>query len=87
MRLIDADAFREQLNSAYEYTELGEVIEMLDNAPTVDADVNCSYCDYFTFSRRFIKNVANLMANYKIEIVEDLMKELNHINEWLGGRE
>lgn len=36
MRLIDADAFREQLNSAYEYTELGEVIEMLDNAPTVE---------------------------------------------------
>lgn len=36
MRLIDADAFREQLDRAYEYTELGEVIEMLDNAPTVD---------------------------------------------------
>lgn len=35
MRLIDADAFKEQLESAYEYTELGEVIEMLDNAPTV----------------------------------------------------
>lgn len=87
MRLIDADAFREQLNSAYEYTELGEVIEMLDNAPTVEPDVSCYHCDYFTFSRRFIKNVANLMANYKIETVEDLMKELNHINEWLGGRQ
>lgn len=39
MRLIDADAFREQLNHAYEYTELGEVIEMLDNAPTVAHDM------------------------------------------------
>lgn len=36
MRLIDADAFREQLDRAYEYTELGEVIEMLDNAPAVE---------------------------------------------------
>lgn len=36
MRLIDADAFKEQLENAYEYTELSEVIEMLDNAPAVD---------------------------------------------------
>lgn len=61
--------------------------QTIDNAPTVDPDVNCSHCDYFTFSRRFIKNVANFMADYKIETVEDLMTELNHINEWLGGKD
>lgn len=36
MRLIDAEAFREQLSNSYEYTELDEIIEMLDNAPTVE---------------------------------------------------
>ena len=41
--LISREAFREQLNRAYEYTELGEVIEMLDNAPTVDT--TCPNCD------------------------------------------
>lgn len=35
MRLIDADEFKKQLENADEYTELAEVIEMLDNAPTV----------------------------------------------------
>ena len=35
-RLIDADAFKKQLEESYEYTELSEVIEMLDNASTVD---------------------------------------------------
>ena len=40
MRLIDADAFKEQLENAYEYTELSEVIKMLDNAPTVEPKQN-----------------------------------------------
>jgi hypothetical protein len=35
MRLIDADAFKEHLEESYEYTELSEVIEMLNNAPTI----------------------------------------------------
>lgn len=35
-RLIDADALKKQLEESYEYTELSEVIEMLDNASTVD---------------------------------------------------
>ena len=34
--LISRKAFREKLNRAYEYTELGEIIEMLDNFPTVE---------------------------------------------------
>ena len=37
VRLIDAEAFKKQLEDAYEYTELAEVIEMLDNAPTINA--------------------------------------------------
>ena len=41
--LISREAFREKLNRAYEYTELGEIIEMLDNAPTVDT--TCPNCD------------------------------------------
>lgn len=50
-------------------------------------EVNCSHCDYFKFSKSFIENVVKVMTDYNIETVEDLMKELNHINEWLGGRE
>ncbi len=46
---------------------------------------NCSYCDYFKFSQSFIENVVKFMTDYNIETVEDLMKELNHINELLGG--
>ena len=38
MRLIDAEAFKKQLEESYEYTELSEVVEMLDNAPTVELD-------------------------------------------------
>lgn len=44
-------------------------------------EVNCSHCDYFTFSKRFIENVVELMLKYKIETVDDLMTELNRINE------
>lgn len=47
---------------------------------------NCSNCDYFKFSQSFIENVVKFMTDYNIETVEDLMKELNHTNELLGGR-
>ena len=57
---------------------------LLPERPT---EVNCSHCDYFTFSKQFIENVVKIMADYKIKTVEDLMRELNHINEWLGGKE
>jgi hypothetical protein len=55
-----------------------------DKRPT---EVNCSHCDYFKFSQTFIVNVVEVMNDYNIETVEDLMKELNHINELLGGGE
>lgn len=44
-------------------------------------EVNCSHCDYFTFSKRFIENIVGVMLKYKIETVDDLMTELNRINE------
>lgn len=50
-------------------------------------EVNCSHCDYFKFSQSFIENIVKFMTDYNIESVEDLMRELNHINELLGGRE
>ena len=45
MRLIDADAFKKQLEESYEYTELSEVVEMLDNAPTVESDYEWGYSE------------------------------------------
>lgn len=50
-------------------------------------ECNCSHCDYFKFSQSFIENIVKFMTDYNIESVEDLMRELNHINELLGGRE
>lgn len=55
---------------------------LLEERPT---EVNCSHCDYFKFSQSFIENVVKFMTDYNIESVEDLMKELNRINELLGG--
>lgn len=56
MRLIDADVFKIQLENAYEYTELGEVIDMLDNAPTVETKTieECiiAYGDGYETARR-----------------------------------
>lgn len=49
-------------------------------------EVNCSNCDYFKFSQSFIENVVKFMTENNIETVEDLTKELNHINELLGGK-
>lgn len=47
-RLIDADAFKKQLEESYEYTELSEVIEMLDNASTVERPQGeCKSCKYY----------------------------------------
>ena len=48
-------------------------------------ECNCSHCDYFKFSQSFIENIVKFMTDYNIETVEDLMRELNHINELLGG--
>lgn len=62
-----------------------EIEQIIDNAPTVEPDVNCSHCDYFKFSQAFIENLVEFMTDYNIETVEDLIKELNHINELLGG--
>ena len=45
MRLIDAEAFKKQLEESYEYTELSEVVEMLDNAPTVESDYEWGYSE------------------------------------------
>lgn len=111
MRLIDADALKEDINNAFlRCLDMQYVKDIIDNAPTIDdlseysdklwkkayergkaearpQGVNCSHCDYFKFSKSFIENVVKVMTDYNIETVEDLMKELNHINEWLGGRE
>lgn len=57
--------------------------DKIEERPT--GECNCSHCDYFKFSQSFIKNVVKFMTDYNIESVEDLMKELNHINELLGG--
>ena len=88
MRLIDADKLKAETVTLWN----GEVrrfvsYETIDNAPTVESDVNCSHCDYFKFSQAFIENIVKFMTDYNIESVEDLMKELNHINELLGGRQ
>lgn len=50
-------------------------------------ECDCSDCDYFKFSQSFIENVVKFMTDYNIETVEGLMKELNHINELLGGKQ
>lgn len=42
MRLIDVDALIEAVEDLYEYAELGEVIDVIKNAPTVDI---CYICD------------------------------------------
>lgn len=85
MRLIDADKLYPDC-----VTKTGKLAisqSQIAEAPTIESDVNCSHCDYFKFSQSFIENVVKFMTDYKIESVEDLIKELNHINEWLGGRE
>lgn len=66
------------------YNALDLAIKALEDRPT---ECNCSHCDYFKFSQAFIENIVKFMADYNIESVEDLMKELKHINELLGGRE
>lgn len=89
MRLIDADALKQDMfryGEKAKYT-VGAIDRIIDNAPTVEPDVNCSHCDYFKFSQSFIENIVKFMTDYNIESVEDLMKELNHINELLGGRQ
>lgn len=37
MRIIDADALKEAINNLYEYAELDDVIQTIDNAPTVES--------------------------------------------------
>lgn len=36
MRIIDSDALKEAINNLYEYAELDDVIQTIDNAPTVE---------------------------------------------------
>lgn len=92
MRLIDAVALKKAITDAtYNFEQIpirvDKVQEIIDNAPTVLHDFNCSHCDYRKFSQSFIENVVKFMTDYNIETVEDLMKELNHINELLGGKQ
>lgn len=70
MRLIDADAFKEQLEDAYEYTELAEVIEMLDNAPTVDLTKNQAYDKGFITAMKAYSRPQGEWARH---------------DEWVGG--
>lgn len=42
MRLIDVDALIEAVENLYEYAELGEVLDVIKEAPTVDV---CYLCD------------------------------------------
>jgi hypothetical protein len=68
MRLIDADAFKEQLESAYEYTELGEVIEMLDNAPTVEYPEQITIkCDTEEDKQKLLSAFRNAKLNAIVE--------------------
>lgn len=88
MRLIDADKLCPDC-----FTRSGKLAisqSQIAEAPTVErpqGECDCSDCDYFKFSQSFIENVVKFMTDYNIETVEDLMKELNHINELLGGKQ
>ncbi len=84
MRLIDADALREYSYGREDtYGDIKQVVDVedIDNAPTVEPEVNCSHCDYFKFSRSFVENIVGFMLEHEIYTVDDLMTELNHINE------
>ena len=94
--LISRSALKKHITEIFEIEEkhdkkwalgLRYSLKLIDNAPTVEPDVNCSHCDYFKFSKSFIENIVGFMLKHNIETVDDLMTELNRINELLGGAE
>ena len=55
MRLIDADALME-IYAKYEFTsDMGDAMEILDNAPTVDVVpvIRCKDCKYWNGSGKY----------------------------------
>ena len=59
-------------------------LNTIDNAPTVEPDVNCSHCDYFKFTQTFVDNIAEFMADYNIETYDDLMNVINRVKDELN---
>lgn len=90
MRLIDADALRAKYQAILDRGDMFceyDIVGMVDDAPTVEPDVNCSHCDYFKFTQTFIENIVKLMTDHNFESVDDLMNEINRVKDELGGRE
>ena len=75
MRLIDADALRDELLGKYAFTEEEDCIAYyIDNAPTIDAVpvVRCKDCIYY--HKRHVLLDDGTEVDYDSEIVKEYLK-------------